>query len=129
MRGVASLLALRSRGYVPDCVWIDTDAGSAICQADAWAETNNTQAHLHVEPGDRISRLDMRCVRGLPCYIDGTSEKAVGDMREACIEVGARRVIAAVLVRQDKAGAVAFKTVSVTDTDSVFDYDPECFNA
>lgn len=116
MRGHQALIKMRKSGSVPDIVWIDTWA-DYMPMADDWMKMNNAHAHLQVDPDDRIERLDMRCVHGLVCKIDGDEEKQVNAMRDACIRVGAKRVIASVMDRFGKDEFIAYRVKSLTDTE------------
>ena len=93
MRGHEPLIAMRLSGSVPDCVWIDTDPDQLQRWRD-WDKRKNSHAQIQIEDGD--TRPDMRCVTGLKCYIFGTTARRVFAVRDACIAVGAKRVIAAV---------------------------------
>lgn len=123
MRGQNRLIELRMSGSIPDCVWIDTAGPNTVNQADDWHAMNPAQAHLQTEAGDKVSRLDMRCVRGLTCYVEGTDQAKVAAMRDACISVGAKRVIAATMQRYGRGEYIAFKVTSMTDTAGAFCYE------
>ncbi len=119
MQGHTRLIEMRLAGYVPDWVFIETEPNS-LRLADDWHEMDNTKAVLQLDAADR--RPDLRCVAGLPCYVEGSDIHRVHAVRNACIAANAQRVIAAVLRRVGSGEWVAFNTIETTDTDGVFEY-------
>lgn len=115
MRGDKALIAMRQSGFVPDYVFINVSP-DRLTQADDWQHMNSRTAHLELDPTDRVSRMDMRCVRGLRCYVEGEEQAKVEAMREACVAVGAARVIAAVMERRGSGEFVAFRVRHLSDT-------------
>ena len=119
MRGLAPLIALRRGGSVPDCVWVDLER-DPMPMAEDWAGINNRSAHVQLEPEDRIRHLDLRCAKGLPCYVQGNDRDEVRAMRDACLAAGASRVIATVMRRVGQGEFVAFHVEEMTDTAGIF---------
>ncbi len=122
MLGRQQLIEMRFRHQQPDCVWIDVDGQNTRNPASDWSDSYPAHAHLHADNEDRIRRLDMRCVHGLKCYIDGTDRARVHAMRDACIEVGASRVIAWVMKQLGEGEFVTFQTIEVFDTQDEFTF-------
>lgn len=119
MRGQNALIAMRRAGAIPDWVFIDTEPDWTK-QADTWQRDNNTTASLLIEPKDR--RLDMRCVTALNCFVQGDSRARVFEVRDACIAVGAKRVIACVMERSGEGEFVTFRAIESTDTTGAFTF-------
>lgn len=114
MRGHEALIAMRVRGSVPDCVWIDLEPDRLERWRD-WQVMDNSQAHLSIDATER--RPDLRVVKGLRCYVLGDSLERVRFIRDQCIENSAKRVIAAV-TRQGERGEWVLHRMS--DTEGVF---------
>ena len=124
MRGTEELIAMRKRRYVPSMVWINTDTGDQLPLAGDWHEFDNRNAQLQVQPGDRARHLDMRCVVGLPCYVQGNVKAEVLAMRDACVKAKASRVIAAVMKQIGHGEWIAFQVSEMTDTQGHFTHTP-----
>jgi hypothetical protein len=107
MRGHEPLIALRRSGKRPSMVFIDAFEDSSDSWRD-WPKNDPAHAQLEVLPDDSIPGLDLRCVVGLPVMVTGHSKARVDAIRDACIEAGAKRVVAACI---DDA------KVAITDTD------------
>lgn len=121
MYGHESLIEFRKAGVIPDGVWIDAGPVGALDPAQDWAKWVETQTHarIQIEPHDRVPRLDLRCVRGMQCRIDGEDTARVREVRDACIAAGAKRVIAAVLRRIGYGEWQSFQMTECTDTEGV----------
>lgn len=128
MRGHEKLVAMRHAGYVPDSVWIDTDAERALPMPGDWHAIDNRKAHLQTEPGEKAWRIDLRCAVGLICYVDGSRALEVRAMRDACIAAGAKRVIATVMRRLGAGEFITFELIEMTDTDGVHDWTQPTFD-
>lgn len=115
MRGHHELLVLRAAGFTPDWVFIDTDPDVLKNWSD-WHSNHAANAALLVE--DKDNRPDLRCVVGLKCMVQGEDRKRVFAIRDACIKVGAKRVIASVTIARFS----EFRTVEVTDTAGIENY-------
>ena len=120
MHGHTPLIAMRLKGSAPACVFIDTDAPGPLDPARGWEIDNAAHAHIQTAAGERINRLDLRCVVGLRVHVDGTQKSRVHAMRNACIAAGAVRVIATTLERFGGGENIAFRVIETTDTDGVF---------
>lgn len=120
MHGHEKLIEMRLRGHVPDMVWIDMDTNNVIDQALDWVQMDNTRAHVVFDVGDRVSRLDLRFVRGLSCFVEGMDKAAVHELRDKCIELGATRVISSVMQRYGSGDFVSFRCIDMTDTKGLF---------
>lgn len=116
MRGFEELIAMRKRRFVPSMVWINTDSENTLPLASDWHEFDNTNTQLQTEPGDKARSLDMRCVIGLPCYVQGNVKAEVLAMRDACIKAKASRVIAAVMRQIGHGEWIAFQVDECSDT-------------
>jgi hypothetical protein len=51
-------------------------------------------ADINVDPAESIGRLDLRCIVGLTIHLNGSNAERVAELRDACLEAGAERVIA-----------------------------------
>ena len=119
MRGSNGLIALRKAGVAPDWVWVDTDLTPAPF-ADETTLDNCIGIRLQIEKSDKPNRLDLRCVVGLNCYVQGETASVVHATRDACIDAGAKRVIAAVMDRKGRGEFVSFGVSDLTDTAGIF---------
>lgn len=119
MRGHEPLIEMRMKGHVPDCAWIDTDKDNLEAWR-YWLEMNNASANIQIEPTDK--HPDLRCIVGLPCYIQGSDRKLVAAIRDACIAAGASRVVAMFMERFGQGEFVAFRVLEVTDTSGLLTY-------
>ena len=113
MKGHDQLIAMRQSGVVPDWVFIDTDYPDVLRQWEHWTHKDNAKAHLLVE-GER--RPDLRCVVGLPVFVQGIDHARVLQIRDACIAVGASRVIAAAMTQHGRGEFTKFLTEHLSDT-------------
>lgn len=95
MKGHQPLIAMRLRGVVPAMVWIDTEPDLLRSWRD-WPRETPAHAHLEIEATDPLTRLDLRCITGLPVYVWGERPEVVEAVRVACIEFGASRVMTSV---------------------------------
>jgi len=122
MRGHQQLIAMRKDGFVPDCVWIDTDHDHLNCWRD-WHGMDSRHAHVQIEPAER--RFDLRCVIGLPCFVQGSDRRRVFAVRDACIAAGAARVIASVTQQRGQGDYATFEAIESSDTEGVFAWSPK----
>lgn len=126
MHGQEKLVEMRLKGVVPDWVWFDMDTTNVIDQAKDWVDRDNARAQIQLDVGDKVSRLDVRFVRGLPVWIDGMCQADVHELRDKCKAMGASRVIASVMKRYGSGEFVSFKCVDMSDTAGFFTTpDPE----
>lgn len=106
MRGHESLLALRRRGKRPPLVWVL--ATGRHDELRRWLRNYHHEgAHLEIEPGEDVGRLDLRCLVGLVVDVTGTDAVRVGEVARACAAAGAERVIATHYTELRVAGDVA----------------------
>lgn len=117
MHGQEKIIGMRMGGSVPDCVWIDADEPGALHPEADWHVLNNRQAYVTTDANQRPHRLDLRFLKGLDCYIDGTDAARVNATRDACIAAGARRVVAWTMRRLGNDEFPAFRLVDVSDTE------------
>lgn len=122
MRGLEQLRTMRRGGLIPTGVWVDCDSERPAPMADDWHTMPGARAHLQTEPGDRALRLDLRCVIGLPCYVDGSNRDQVFAMRQALLAAKAARVIAWVMERMGAGEFVTYRLVEMTDSAGVHDW-------
>lgn len=120
MHGQQKLVELRLRGHAPSMVWIDMDPHNIIDQAKDWFDFEKSTAHVQFDVGDKVSRLDLRFVRGLSCFVEGPTKTGVHELRDKCIELGATRVIASVMERHGSGDFVSYQCTDMTDTKGVF---------
>jgi hypothetical protein len=95
MRGHEPILETRRRqGLTPAMVWIEADG---YIDGFTWLGKIGARPEHHVELAAKDSpvRCDMRFTRGLVCMIEGSDEHRVAAVARACIEAGAKQVIAA----------------------------------
>lgn len=113
MRGHDSIIAMRRRRVSPTCVWF-----TVADACDVWRDWPSWTAHgqVWVEPGDSVPLLDLRFVVGLECWVDGTDERRVLQLHEACVQAKASRVLTAIQ-GQDHRGRPS--TVRMLDTAGV----------
>jgi len=97
MRGHEALVAMRRRGVRPVMADISDGMDGLGCWRD-WQDWTGT-AQIEVQPGDSISRLDLRCLVGLFVIVSGTDESRVKRLHDACVEAGASAVMATVYER------------------------------
>ncbi len=122
MRGQQQLIALRSTGFVPSSVWIETEHDQLESWRD-WDELDNRRAQLQIEPTDK--RFDLRCVIGLMCIVQGSDKARVHAVRDACIDAGAQRVVSHLMERFGSGEFVAFRMVECTDTEGTWNLTTE----
>ena len=95
MRGHEPLVAMRLRGLQPASVHLNANGNSLSVD---WTIPACPGAPLHaeleVDPTETIGRLDLRCIADLTVHLNGSNPERVAALRDACIEAGARRVIA-----------------------------------
>ncbi len=97
MRGHEPLIAMRRKGLVPSCAFINVDDDD--CPLQMWRGWDREQpaiAQLMVERADAIERMDLRCLVGMKVHIHGEDEERVRKVFEACIAAKASQVYAAV---------------------------------
>ena len=95
MKGHETLIAMRLKHRAPLSVWITvTERDRTWRDWPLWTLTGN--AHLWIEPNDAPHRLDLRCLTGLQCWVDGDDADRVLAVHQACIDVKASRVLTAI---------------------------------
>jgi hypothetical protein len=94
MRGHEQLAKRRRDGYVPALVWVLTD-GYCDGMARLAALGCPMADHLELKHSDNPKRLDLRCLIGLAVEVTGSDERRVAAVARACLEHGAKQVIAA----------------------------------
>lgn len=94
MRGHEPLLALRRKGLKPRMVFIDAFEDSDNSWRD-WPTNDPTHPQIEVLADDSIAGLDFRFVVGLTVMVTGHDKARVNAIRGACIDAGAKRVVAA----------------------------------
>lgn len=62
-----------------------------------WWPREDTAAHVEVQPQDRIGLLDLRFAVGLLVFVTGTDRDRVKALHDACVDVGAKRVLSYVM--------------------------------
>jgi hypothetical protein len=103
MRGNEEIAAARRRGAGPSMVWIDcdgyNDGFTRLKSMGLWPED-----WIELRADENPLRLDLRCVIGLCVNVMGQDERRVGAVARACVEAGARRVIASFATCELRAG-------------------------
>lgn len=109
MKGHEPLIAMRRQGFVPGSVWLDLDPSNYW---RTWPQFLGVEwrkypgsvgtAHVQVETGDSIPRLDLRFVVGLTCWVQGSDSYRVAQLHQACTDAGAKRVLSALMARDDR---------------------------
>jgi hypothetical protein len=115
MRGHEALIAMRKGGFIPDMVFIDTEA-DRLRQWEDWQAETPAQAALYIEPRDSLLSIDLRCVVALTVSVSGSDAKRVAAVAAACEQARAERVIAHVMA-PGKHGDLC--CVAITDTKGV----------
>ena len=103
MRGAQELVAARLKGFMPGLVFVDLDLPPIRIRA----------GHIQIDPSDRLSSLDLRCIHGLAVAVSGVDLTKTRAIAGACAEAGATRVIAT--IHQDLGGG-NLRAIEVTDT-------------
>lgn len=116
MRGHEHLIQVRRNGYAPEWVFIDLADPANMREWADWRDTHPDKASLLIEDSD--VRPDMRCVAGLKVFIQGDDAARVHLVRDACIAVKAKRVIANVT----RTHFSEFAVVETTDTAGIENY-------
>ena len=94
MRGVDRLIALRRRGYKPALGVLVTLLPSPCSPIDAWSFPVEDTAQIEVGSDERIDRLDLRPLVGLPVVVHGYgAEESVSRFVSAAVEAGAYSVV------------------------------------
>jgi hypothetical protein len=93
MRGHEALAAMRRAGHRPAMAWVETDGYNDGLQRMARYGVRPV-AQLEVALTDRPQRLDLRCLVDLVVEVSGSDERRVAAVARACVEAGARQVIA-----------------------------------
>jgi len=83
MRGHRELIAARLQGYAPSLVFLELDFGRIPLAVD----------QVQIEETDRLSSIDLRCVRGLNVSVSGVGSLRVKQIAQAAIHAGAMRVL------------------------------------
>lgn len=94
MRGHEKIAECRRRGHTPGLVWVLTD-GYCDGMARLAAMGCPMVDHIEVKHSDNPKRLDLRCLIGLHVEVSGSDERRVAAVARACVEHGAKQVIAA----------------------------------
>lgn len=120
MRGQHDLIAMRCKGVIPNLVFVETD-GLDI-RHDRLFPVDPEYLYLHIDPSERASRLDLRCLVGLTCVVTGCKAERVDDITAACTKAGSARVIAHTLepMRHGE-----FACLRITDTTGALTW-PNC---
>jgi hypothetical protein len=90
----------------PAVVFIDAVEDQTQCWRD-WQAVNPAAPQIEILPSEPLSGIDLRCIVGLTVILSGPVARRVDAVRQACLDAGAVRVVAAV---------VAAGAVSVVDT-------------
>jgi hypothetical protein len=83
---------MRMRGVIPAAVFVETDLGLWHL-AGEWPRWMPRHAYLFIEAKDSLPLLDLRCLVGLPVFVQGEDETRVNGVAAACAKAGAKRVI------------------------------------
>lgn len=116
MRGHEKLIAVRLGGFTPKWVFIDLADPAELREWADWHDAHPDKASLLIDDSD--ARPDMRCVTGLNVFIQGDDTERVHMVRDACIAVKAKRVIANVT----RSHFSEFAVVETTDTAGIENY-------
>lgn len=89
MRGHDELIAMRMRHHIPAAVVVSAFRGSGQSLG-----FDGTTLEVEIPPGDRLQRLDLRFMVGLPVFVvPGTDDEGwAHDVASACVLAGAARV-------------------------------------
>lgn len=124
MRGQDAIIAMRQRGKKPALVFLDLLRDHAPMPAwRDWPEVSPAIPTVWVQDDDTPERLDLRFVIGLSVVISGRDAGRVESLKQAAIDAGAQRVIAATLTL-DESGQ-EHRVVSITDTAGPVNLTPE----
>jgi hypothetical protein len=93
MRGHEAIVAMRKAGQRPAMAWVETDGYNEGLQRMARAGVRPI-GQIEVAVTERPQRLDLRCLVDLVVEVSGSDERRVGAIARACVEAGARQVIA-----------------------------------
>lgn len=118
MRGHEALIAMRCRGKAPEVVFLATYT-DRLRQWSDWHQLSPHMASLELEPIDRPSRMDLRCLVALTVVISGTNADRVSETAQACRDAGAGRVIAVTTQPQGEGEFRQSEVVTVADTEGV----------
>lgn len=110
MHGHDPLIDMRLGGRRPDAVYID--AGAKTTASVDWPRAHPNFAFLSVTPGEKLNRLDLRCVVGLMVQVTSEDPVQLKNLVQRCVDEGAGRVIG-VLTRHDRWKC---EVIEVTDT-------------
>ena len=104
MRGHHQLIAMRLKGVVPTYgVEVETDH-TCSDWPEQWAQLHvrhgihSPKAYVHIDPHDRLERLDLRWVVGLEVRVEGTVATRVEAVMDALSRAGATRAIGIVFM-------------------------------
>jgi len=94
VRGHEQIAERRRAWHIPPMVWVLTDG---YCEGMARLRALGCPLvdHIELKHSDNPKRLDLRCVIGLVVEVSGSDERRVGAVARACVEHGAKQVIAA----------------------------------
>jgi hypothetical protein len=124
MKGQETLIAMRKGGHVVGSVWLDLDPDKQESWR-TWTECADFKAHpdaalsanVQIEPGESISRLDLRFLVGLTVWVHGSDLDRVQQLHKACAAAGAKRVLSA-FMQPDARGEP--RTAAMFDTAGIF---------
>lgn len=114
MHGHEHLVKLRMAGKAMS-VSIGTDHEQSRWLSSNWPRVGMSQAHVSIAPEERLVDLDLRFLVKLMVHIDGTDEKRVVEVFEACKKAGALRVVGTVFRRLGD----EFRTVRLLDSEEL----------
>lgn len=115
MRGHEQILAARRKGRHPSLVWVACDGYNDGFTRLA-ALGCRPLDHIELKADENPKRLDLRCVIGLAVDVSGTNEKRVAAVARACVEHGARRVIASHFTTHKRGDDIEVQTHRMTFT-------------
>lgn len=97
MRGHLPIIAMRQRGMVPRTVFLDAfeDPSKSWRQ---WPRVCMESPQVEILPDESLPMLDLRFLSGLRVMLTGHERRRVQAIRDACVEAGAARVVAVLVV-------------------------------
>lgn len=115
MRGHEAIAERRRKGHTPAMVWVLTD-GYCDGMARLAALGCPMVDHIELKHSDNPKRLDLRCLIGLHVEVSGSDERRVAAVARACVEHGAKQVIAAHLTTTKRGEDIDVTTHRITFT-------------
>ena len=116
MRGHLPLVAMRRRGFKPDCCWL-TDLDVLELYRD-WHLARNGTPWVLIEPGESLERLDLRFLVGLQVFVSIDDPERMRAVVEACRTAGAARAIGFATLPEGGKGADG---LAMADTAGVYE--------